>query len=85
MQYENIDLTSRRKIHAQKLRIIRSETGMNRKAFSAWLDIPYRTYQDWERAATLAPSYVVQLIGYKVKSEKEKGYRFVAAKNHIII
>ena len=70
---EKMDLASRRRLSAYQLRITRAITGMNRKEFSAWLGIPYRTYLDWEREAALVPPYVLHLIAYKVKAEKEKG------------
>ena len=46
---------------------------MNRKEFAEWLGIPYRTMQDWERGVSEVPDYVLNLIAYKVKNEKEKG------------
>ena len=48
-------------------------TNMNRKEFAEWLGIPYRTMQDWERGVSEVPDYVLNLIAYKVKNEKEKG------------
>lgn len=47
--------------------------GMNRKDFSDWLGIPYRTMQEWELGRRQAPDYVLRLIAYKVKMEKERG------------
>ena len=46
---------------------------MNRKDFSDWLGIPYRTMQEWELGRRQAPNYVLRLIAYKVKMEKERG------------
>ena len=48
---------------------LRESTGMNRKEFAEYLDIPYRTMQDWERDVRTMPSYVFSLIEYKVRSE----------------
>ena len=52
---------------------LRKETGMNRKEFSDWLGIPYRTMQEWELGRRQAPEYVLRLIAYKVQMEKERG------------
>ena len=52
---------------------VREQTNMNRKEFAEWLGIPYRTMQDWERGVSEVPDYVLNLIAYKVKKEKEKG------------
>ena len=51
-------------------RLIKKE---GRKEFAEWLGIPYRTMQDWERGVSEVPDYVLNLIAYKVKNEKEKG------------
>ncbi len=48
---------------------LRESTGMNRKEFAEYLDIPYRTMQDWERDVRTMPSYVFSLIEYKVRTE----------------
>ena len=48
---------------------LREQTGMNRKEFAEYLDIPYRTMQDWERDVRTMPSYVFALIEYKVRNE----------------
>ncbi len=52
---------------------IREAAGMNRKDFSDWLGIPYRTMQEWERARRAMPEYVLRLIAYKVYHEKIMG------------
>lgn len=52
---------------------LRKETGMNRKEFSKWMGIPYRTMQDWELGISKAPDYVYDLAKYKVRNEIEKG------------
>ena len=46
---------------------------MNRKDFSDWLGIPYRTMQEWELGRRFMPEYVLRLIAYKVANEKQKG------------
>ena len=46
---------------------LREKTGMNRKEFSEYLGIPYRTMTDWERGMRQAPDYVFSLIKEKVE------------------
>lgn len=54
----------------KKLLQLRKSTGMNRKEFAAYFDIPYRTMQDWELGNRQMPEYLLRLIAYKVKIEK---------------
>lgn len=54
---------------AVKIRRIRESTGMNRKEFAAYFDIPYPTITDWELGHRKMPDYVLRLIAYKVKKE----------------
>lgn len=58
---------------------LREQTGMNRKEFSTYLGIPYRTMTDWERGMCQAPEYVFNLIKEKVErdlnSEKKLSVR----------
>ncbi|MBO4846959.1 MAG: transcriptional regulator [Lachnospiraceae bacterium] len=49
--------------------MIREKSGMNRKDFSIWLGIPYRTMQEWELGRRIMPEYVLRLIAYKVFNE----------------
>ena len=53
--------------------MIREESGMSRKEFSEWLNIPYRTMQEWELGRRSMPPYVLELIEYKVRNEKKEG------------
>lgn len=62
-----------KKLMADAFMKVRKESGMNRKDFSEWLGIPYRTMQDWERGVSQVPEYVLRLIAYKVMMEKERG------------
>lgn len=48
---------------------LRESTGMSRKEFADYLDIPYRTVKDWERDVRTMPAYVFSLIEYKVRAE----------------
>ncbi len=53
-----------------RMRIIREETGMNRREFCECFDIPYRTVTDWELGNRHAPEYVLRLLEYYIRSEK---------------
>lgn len=48
---------------------IRESSGMNRKEFAEYLNIPYRTMQEWELGRRAMPKYVLELIAFKVKQE----------------
>jgi len=53
-----------------KLKELRQCVGMNRKEFSVYFDIPYRTLQDWELGNRRIPMYLLRLMEYKVQMEK---------------
>lgn len=65
--------TRERRLMAYAFKMVREESGMNRKEFAEWLGIPYRTMQEWELERRAMPQYVLDLIAYKVSNEKEKG------------
>ena len=48
---------------------LRESTGMNRKEFAEYLDIPYRTMTEWERGNRSMPNYLYALIEYKIQTE----------------
>ena len=54
---------------AKQMQRIRKYAGMNRKEFSEWLNIPYRTMTDWELGNRTMPVYLLELIAYKVNHE----------------
>ena len=54
---------------SERFRALRESTGMNRKEFSEYLQIPYRTMQEWELGRRSMPEYVMELIDYKVRHE----------------
>ena len=54
---------------AEQFKKIRESTGMNRKEFAEYLNIPYRTMQDWERSVSSMPDYVLALIKYRVEND----------------
>lgn len=43
--------------------------GMNRREFSDYYGIPYRTVQDWEAEKRQLPDYLLRLIKYRAKME----------------
>lgn len=52
---------------------LRKSIGMNRREFSEYFEIPYRTVQEWELGNRRIPEYLLRLMIYKVHIEKEKG------------
>ncbi len=48
---------------------LRKSTGMNRKEFCAYFEIPYRTVTDWELGNRKMPEYLLRLMEYKVAKE----------------
>lgn len=49
---------------------LRTSTGMTRKEFCEYFEIPYRTLQDWELGNRKMPDYLLRLMAYKAKMEK---------------
>ncbi len=70
-----IDLNqdSEKSMTAYYIEAIRNQTGMTRPQFSEWLGMPLRTLQAWEKGTREMPEYVLRLIAYKVRMEKEAG------------
>lgn len=53
----------------QKIKELRESTGMNRKEFCEYFQIPYRTVTDWELGSRHAPDYVLRLMEYYIRME----------------
>ena len=51
------------------VRELRKKTGMNRREFCEYFDIPYRTVTDWELGHRHAPDYVLRLLEYYIQVE----------------
>ena len=49
---------------------LRKATGFNRKEFSEYFGIPYRTVQDWELGKRQMPEYLLRLMEYKIRIEQ---------------
>ena len=72
IEYEDAksaDESCKKRMMAYYFKSIREQSGMNRKDFADWLEIPYRTMQEWELGRRTMPDYVLKLIAYKVKNE----------------
>lgn len=54
----------------EKLRKLRESTGMNRKEFCEYFEIPYMTETDWELGNRRIPQYLLHLMEYKIQMEK---------------
>lgn len=67
------DLMSRGK----EVKELREKMGMNRREFSDYYGIPYRTVQDWEAEKRELPEYLLRLMKYRAEVEymmKNKSY-----------
>ena len=54
----------------EELKKLREITGMNRKEFCEYFEIPYMTETDWELGNRRVPKYLLRLMAYKVDMEK---------------
>lgn len=46
----------------------RTQKNLTRQQISDWLEIPYRTLQNWEIGSRICPAYVEKLIVEKILS-----------------
>ena len=53
----------------QSIKDIRLSTGLSQAQFSAALNIPKRTIQDWEQGLRKCPEYVAELIEHRVVND----------------
>ena len=61
---------------SKKIKELSESTGMNRREFCEYFEIPYRTVTEWERDNRHAPEYVLRLLEYYIRMEnliKDKG------------
>ena len=58
-----------KKSSKEQMIALRKRTGLNRKEYSKYLNIPYPTITDWEMGNRHAPIYLYELI--KEKGEKD--------------
>lgn len=59
-----------RKDLSQELKKLREATGMTRKDFALYFDIPYRTVTDWELNNRKMPEYLLRMMEYQLRMEK---------------
>ena len=59
------DLMSRGK----EVKELREKMGMNRREFSDYYGIPYRTVQDWVAEKRELPEYLLRLMKYRAEVE----------------
>ena len=59
------DLMSRGK----EVKELREKMGKNRREFSDYYGIPYRTVQDWEAEKRELPEYLLRLMKYRAEVE----------------
>ena len=52
---------------------LRKSTGMTRREFADYFEIPYRTIQEWELGNRKMPEYLLRLMIYKIRVEEKKG------------
>ena len=52
-----------------ELKKLREITGMNRKMFAQYFEIPLRTVEDWEAGRRMMPMYLLRLMRYKIRIE----------------
>lgn len=63
----------RKKEISMEFKDLLEKSGMNIKQFSEYFNIPYRTVQNWKIGDRKCPPYLVDLMRYKIETEKEKG------------
>lgn len=54
-----------------KIEEARKKQGMSRREVSDWLEIPYRTLQNWENGERSCPQYIEKLIVEKILQGKQ--------------
>lgn len=52
-----------------KIKELRESTGMNRREFCEYFQIPYRTVTEWELDNRHAPEYVLRLLEHYIRTE----------------
>lgn len=54
----------------KEVRELIDRLGMNRREFSDYYGIPYRTVQDWEAEKRELPEYLLRLMIYRAEMER---------------
>lgn len=76
---------SKIEIQQVELKKICEQTGLNRREFADYFEIPLRTVEDWEAGKRKMPPYLLRLISYKVKIEAKEVNQAKETKNVNII
>ena len=58
----------------KEVKKLREKMGMNRREFSDYYGIPYRTVQDWEAEKRELPDYLLRLLKYRAEIERRIPY-----------
>lgn len=56
---------------AESIRALRKGTGLSQSDFAEQYNIPVATIRDWEQGRRKCPEYMIELLEYKIKNEKE--------------
>lgn len=67
--------------YRERLIELRKSTGMNRREFCEYFEIPYRTVQDWEAGKREMPEYLFRLMKYKVEMERLRNKELINISN----
>lgn len=57
-------------IQVDKLKKIRVNLGMSRKAFSEYIEIPLRNLEEWEAGRRKMPEYLLRMMTYYIKMSR---------------
>ena len=52
------------------VRALREQLGMSQRAISEMLNIPLRTWENWEGGLRTPPQYVIDLILFRLNAER---------------
>ena len=58
------------KVQVAKLKEIRADLGLTRKAFSEYIGIPLRNLEEWEAGRRKMPEYLLRMLTYYIKVSK---------------
>ena len=70
---KNVTYINRSGAEIMTIKEAREQVGMSRTEVAEWLEIPYRTLQNWEIEERKCPPYVEKLIVEKILSKKPEG------------
>ncbi len=68
---------------SEKIRALRTETGLSRKQFAEHFQIPLRTVEEWEAGRRKPPEYIPRLIKYQIMYEQQIDKQFKSDKDNI--